>query len=135
MSILTAFGFKQFAPLLPATHIIPHDLIVSHLEPFAARLDIEIINTPYPVKANRTESMAYEEGGPQRYIHFVMNQRTLPLHKSFPSCMYRDDGWCELETFITILEGTLEESQYDYACNGDYAATPYGTITNGAPLS
>lgn len=31
MSILTAFGFTQFAQYLPPTEIVTHDLIVSHL--------------------------------------------------------------------------------------------------------
>ena len=31
MGILTAFGFKQFNAVLPTTHIVPHDLVVSHL--------------------------------------------------------------------------------------------------------
>lgn len=31
MSILTAFGFRQFAAFLPPTHIVPRDLVVSHL--------------------------------------------------------------------------------------------------------
>ena len=134
MSILTAFGFTQFAAVLPADRMVPRDLIVSHVTPFAARLNIEIIDSPHPVKTNRSEDPVYDSGGPVRYIHFILNQRTLPLHTSFPACEYRDDGWCELETFMTILEGTLAEAQYDYSCNGDYAAVPYGTLTNGVPL-
>lgn len=31
MGILTAFGFTQFAAVLPATHIVERDLIVSHM--------------------------------------------------------------------------------------------------------
>lgn len=31
MGILTAFGFTQFNALLPSTHIVEHDLVVSHL--------------------------------------------------------------------------------------------------------
>ena len=34
MGILTAFGFTQFATYLPTDHIIPHDLIVSHMVTF-----------------------------------------------------------------------------------------------------
>ncbi|GAM87896.1 hypothetical protein ANO11243_059240 [Dothideomycetidae sp. 11243] len=133
MSILTAFGFTQFAQVLPATQMVPHDLIVSHLEPFGARLDIEIIEAPHPVCANRSTNPVYETGGPTRYIHFILNQRTLPLHKSFPACPYRDDGWCEVNTFIGVLNGTLAEAQYEYSCNGKYPAVPYGTLTNGVP--
>lgn len=133
MSILTAFDFKQFAPVLPATNQVPHDLIVSHLEPFGARLDIEIIDAPHPVCANRTVRPLYEVGAATKYIHFILNQRTLPLHKSFSGCPYRDDGWCELTTWLDIQKDSLAQAQYNYSCNGVYPAVPYGNVTNGVP--
>ena len=80
MSILTAFGFTQFNTFLPPSHYPgPHNLTVSHLEPFGARLDIEIIQTPSPLNAQRK----YKEGGKTTYIHFILNQRTLPLGLNF----------------------------------------------------
>ncbi|TIA19408.1 phosphoglycerate mutase-like protein [Aureobasidium pullulans] len=133
MSILTAFGFTQFAQFLPSDRIVPHELVVSHLEPFAARLDIEIINAPAPVKASRNNTDLYEEGKATKYIHFILNQRTIPLHRSFPDCEERDDGWCELDTFLAVQSKSFEISQYDWACNGDYEAVPYGEVTNGVP--
>lgn len=136
MAILTAFGFTQFAPVLPATGIVANrSLIVSHMEPFGARLDMEVINTPAPLNGSRASGDCYTEGPPTTYIHFVLNQRTLPLGVSFPACGLRDDGWCELTTFLKVQEAMLEESMYDYACNGDYLAVPYGTLTNGVPLT
>ncbi|KAI9714359.1 MAG: hypothetical protein M1820_000320 [Bogoriella megaspora] len=134
MSILTAFGFTQFSPLLPATHMVAHDLIVSHMEPFGARLDIELIEAPAPVNADRSASDVYLSGPPTTYIHFILNQRTLPLYKSFPACGQRDDGWCEVGTFLDVQESSFDLSQYEYACFGDYPAVPYGDITDGAPL-
>lgn len=72
MSILTAFGFTQFAPVLPATYMpANHSLIVSHMEPFGARLDIEVINTPSPLNGSRSMGDHYEQGPPQTYVHFV----------------------------------------------------------------
>ncbi|KAK5116850.1 hypothetical protein LTR85_009110 [Meristemomyces frigidus] len=136
MAILTAFGLTQFAPVMPATHIPANrSLIVSHMEPFGARLDMEVINTPAPLNSSRACGATYTEGPPTTYIHFVLNQRTLPLGVSFPACGLRDDGWCELTTFLEVQSASLEESMYDYACNGDYPAVPYGTLTNGAPLT
>ncbi|PMD40070.1 phosphoglycerate mutase-like protein [Hyaloscypha variabilis F] len=130
MSILTAFGFKQFNEFLPSTkHPGPHNLTVSHLEPFAARLDIEVIVTPSPLSENRT----YLAGDETTYIHFILNQRTLPLGVSFPECGERVDGWCELDTFLEVQETADALAKYDYACNGDYAAPPYGDVTDGAP--
>ncbi len=133
MSILTAFGFRQFAGFLNQTSYPgPHNLTVSHLEPFAARLDIELIKTPSPLAADRT----YTEGNETTYIHFILNQRTLPLGINFPECdAGRLDGWCELDLFLEAQKGSTELAQYDYACNGDYEAAPWGMITDGAPLT
>lgn len=132
MSILTAFGFKQFAGFLNETFYPgPHNLTVANLEPFAARLDIELIKTPSPLAANRT----YISGNETTYIHFILNQRTLPLGFNFPDCdADRLDGWCELDIFLEVQKDATKLADYDYACNGNYEAVPYGTITNGAPL-
>jgi len=131
MSILTAFGFKQFNEFLPSTkNPGPRNLTVSHLEPFGARLDIEVIKTPHPLAADRT----YTSGNETTYVHFILNQRTLPLGFSFEECGGdRLDGWCELETFLKIQKRSTALANYDYACNGDYPATPYGSVTDGAP--
>ena len=65
MGIITAFGLTQFADVLPDDHIPPHhDLIVSHMEPFGARLDIEVIKTPAPLSGDRKDGDTYENGGP-----------------------------------------------------------------------
>lgn len=136
VGILTAFGFTQFAEVMPETHIPKNrQLIVSHMEPFGARLDIEVIKSPHPLNGTRCYGDNYTDGGETTYIHFILNQRTLPLGISFPKCGKRDDGWCELTTFLEILSTKLDESMYDYSCNGKYPAVPYGTLTNGAPLT
>ena len=135
MGILTAFGFTQFAEFLPATHIkTDRSLIVSHMEPFGARLDIEVITTPQPLSGDRS-SDTYEKGGATRYVHFILNQRTLPLGTSFSECGKRDDGWCELETFLKVQSTKLQEAQYEYSCYGDYPAVKYGKLSNGVPQS
>ena len=136
--VLTAFGLTQFAPVLPTSGPPPdQQLIVSHVQPFAGRLDIEIITAPQPVAANRTESpaTAYTDGPPTSYIHFIINQRTLPLGKSFPACEMRTDGWCELKTFVEIQQQSLMNASYEFACNGKYPAVPYGSVTDGVPLA
>ncbi|KAF4304516.1 Histidine phosphatase superfamily clade-2 [Botryosphaeria dothidea] len=137
MSILTAFGLKQFAPFLPPdAYTANRSLIVSHMEPFAARLDIEVIAAPHPVLPSRAGRAVYNTtAGATKYIHFVLNQRTVPLHASFPECEVRDDGWCELETFMKVQATKLEEAGYEWACWGDYEPVPYGTITDGVPVA
>ncbi|KAF4975295.1 hypothetical protein FZEAL_7893 [Fusarium zealandicum] len=134
VSILTAFGFRQFAEELPADkNPGDHEFTVSHITPFGARLDIEIIKAPKPVSPERN---GYLEGKETKYIHFVLNQRTLPLGKSFPDCdVNRKDGWCELDTFLKVQEEMAEKANFEYACYGDWPSLPYGKITDGAPPS
>ena len=131
MSILTAFGLRQFSSFLPSsTHPGAHNLTVSHLTPFGARLDIEVITTPHPLNANRQ----YEEGDMNTYVHFMLNQRTIPLGVSFEECdLDRLDGWCELSIFLTVVKGEIAKAEYDYACNGDWDAVAYGEVMDGAP--
>ena len=90
-SVLTAFGLKQFsAPFSPDHYTADRSVIVSHMVPFGCRLDIEIIEAPHPVCADRSKD--YESGGPTKYIHFILNQRTIPLGESYPECGKRADG-------------------------------------------
>lgn len=120
MSILTAFGLKQFQPFFPDNFMIPHELVVSHLEPFGARLDIETIVTPQPLnpKRNVPSNMTYLPGGQTMYVHFVVNQRSLPLGYSLPACGMRDDGWCEMGAFLNATANAAALAQYDYSCFG-----------------
>ncbi|KAK7571332.1 hypothetical protein V3481_018548 [Fusarium oxysporum f. sp. vasinfectum] len=134
ISILTAFGFRQFAEKLP-TDKYPgdHEFTVSHITPFGARLDIEIIKAHKPISPARDR---YLEGNDTKYIHFILNQRTIPLGKSFPECDdNRKDGWCELDTFLKVQEEMADKAKFDYACFGDYPSYPYGKVTDGAPPS
>lgn len=132
VSILTAFGLRQFAEELPADRYPgAHNFTVAHITPFGARLDIEIIKTPKPVSPNRD---GYLRGEEQKYVHFILNQRTIPLGLSFPECdADRKDGWCEFDTFVKIQEGMSEKASYDHACHGEYDKESYGKITDGAP--
>ena len=137
-AILTAFGLTQFADVLPTSGPPKNQqLIVSHLQPFGARLDIEIIEAPQPVSASRSSNSTslYEDGGPTTYVHFIINQRTLPLGRSLPECGKRDDGWCEIGAFLKSQQNSLAEAEYDFSCNGDYPVVEYGSITNGVPLA
>ncbi|KAF5657339.1 phytase [Fusarium heterosporum] len=134
ISILAAFGLRQFAEELP-TDRYPgeHQFVVSKLTPFGARLDIEIIKAPKPVSPERD---GYLEGKETKYIHFVLNQRTVPLGRSFPECdVNRKDGWCELDTFIEVQDTMADKAQFDYSCFGDYPSLPYGKVTDGVPPS
>lgn len=132
VAILTAFGIRQFAEELPADRYPgDHAFTVSNVTPFGARLNMEIIKTPKPLSPARD---GYLDGKETKYIHFVLNQRTLPLGKSFPECgPDRVDGWCELETFLKVQEKMPERAKFDYSCFGAYEKEPYGDIIDGVP--
>jgi hypothetical protein len=133
VSVLTAFGLRQFAQLLlPTEHPGAHNFTVSHIAPFGGRLNIEVIWTPKPLAADRS---GYLDGGETKYVHFVLNQRTVPLGWSFPECdVARKDGWCEFDTFLSVQDEMSDLAMYDYACYGDYDSFDYGVIMDGAPM-
>lgn len=135
ISILVAFGLTQFAEYLPTSHIKEdREFVMSYLEPFAGRLDIEIIKAPAPVNPDRSDKKVYLDGRPTSYVHFILNQRTIPLGRSHKECGDRDDGWCEMETFLKVMEEQVELADFDYACFGDYEPPAYGDITDGRPI-
>ncbi|ROW18131.1 hypothetical protein VPNG_00096 [Cytospora leucostoma] len=124
VSVLAAMGLTQFRddpPLSPRSYPGPHNFTVSHVTPFGARLDMEVIRTPRPVRADRS-GYVVEEGegaGETKYIHFVLNQRTIPLGWSFPECdAARVDGWCELETFLRVQEEMPKLANFEETCFG-----------------
>lgn len=129
---LTAFGLTQFAkPMDSTAHPGKHNFTVSHLTPFAARLEIEIIKTPKPLMANRS---GYLKGKETKYVHFVLNQRTIPLGWSIQECDdSRIDGWCEFDAFLRAQERMPGLAKFELACFGDLEIAPYGTYTDGTP--
>jgi hypothetical protein len=135
ISILVAFGLTQFADYLPTSHIKEdREFVMSYMMPFAGRLDIEIIKAPAPVNPDRSDKKVYLDGEPTDYVHFVLNQRTIPLGRSHADCGDRDDGWCEMDTFIKVMQKQIELADYDYACFGDYHPPAYGDIKDGRPI-
>ncbi|PYH98477.1 acid phosphatase, partial [Aspergillus ellipticus CBS 707.79] len=161
ISVLTAFGLRQFADLtLPPDHHHHHDdnnnnneneneetpfrpppdraFQTSKLVPFGARINIEIIRAPHEIKWNRKqhERDPYVDGTEEtEYVHFLVNQRTVPLHASFPKeCRHRHDGWCELKAFLDVQKKSLHKAKYDYACVGDWELGKFGDVQDGVPV-
>jgi hypothetical protein len=122
ISVLAAMGLTQFQddpPLSPKAYPGQHNFTVSHLTPFGARLDIEVIRAPKPVRADRTGYLEGQGAGETKYIHFVLNQRTVPLGWSFPECdVTRVDGWCELETFLKVQDEMPKLANFEETCFG-----------------
>ena len=142
-SVITAFGLTQFNQTLPTTGPPPkQQMIVSHITPFGTRLVLEVIKAPAPVKpvrptaANATTADFYGNGSATSYVHMILNQRTIPLNASYAACGKRDDGWCELSTFMNILSTKLTEARYAYSCFANYPAVPFGgNVTDGTPTT
>lgn len=141
-SILVALGMKQFSDLLSNSTITPNrNVTVSHITPFAARVVWEQITTPQPLKAKRPKKTStsmsdfYDPGGETSYIHMTIGQRTVPLGLSYPECGQRDDGWCEMNTYMTILGGLLEQARYEYSCFGEYPNADWLNVTDGVPVT
>lgn len=134
IAAMVAMDFRQYAKLLdPTKYDSDHHFVMGNIQPFASRLDIEVIESPHPVPSHRNSS-SRDSAPPTKYIHFILNQRTIPLHENFDVCEYRDDGWCELETWLKKQETSLEDSMYDYACHSDdYEAGKHGDFWNGTP--
>ncbi|KKK16918.1 hypothetical protein ARAM_002667 [Aspergillus rambellii] len=138
VSVLTALGFKQFASFLPASgpprH---HQFRTNTVVPFASRINIEIIRSPHEIRHRRSRHRhadPYIPGtGETHYVHFLLNQRTLPMYSSFKQCGRRDDGWCELSTFLDIQKKSLERAQFEYSCTGDWEIGEYGSVHDGVP--
>ncbi|KAJ5085866.1 hypothetical protein N7532_010637 [Penicillium argentinense] len=139
VSVLTAFGLKQFADFLPLTGPPKNQQFsTSRLVPFAGRFNIEIIKAPHKVSTTRSSKASkksdYIAGtGETSYVHFIQNQRTVPLHASFEACDYRDDGWCELPIFLKVQKESLAKAEYEYACFGNWTMGSYGAVRNGVP--
>lgn len=68
------------------------------------------------------------------YLHFVLNQRTLPLGVSFPECGARRDGWCEMDTFLKLMETKTKEAKFEESCFGDWELGPLGSVVDGIPV-
>jgi hypothetical protein len=142
-SIITALGMTQFNQSLPTSGPPANQqAVVSHMTPFGARMVWEIIAAPHPLRSTRpaygsnaTLSDYYETNGTAtKYVHVTLSQRTVPLGKSYAECGQREDGWCELETYLNVLGGLLDQADFEYACFGNYASVEYGEISDGRPL-
>ncbi|GMM37382.1 hypothetical protein DASC09_047070 [Saccharomycopsis crataegensis] len=102
---------------------------VSDIVPFAGHLVFEVIECDEPVPSDR--SAESQQGQTIKYVHALLNDRTLPLdQRSISSCAERADGWCEFNTFVSYLESLHDEAMFDYSCYGSYSSDP---VTNGVP--
>ena len=95
-------------------------------------MHVNNLDIPLPVSGDPQASAYESEGGETTYVHLLMNQRTIPLGRSITECGERDDGWCELQTFVKVQKENIAKAKYDESCFGDYSIPAYGDITTGA---
>ncbi|GKZ66189.1 hypothetical protein AnigIFM50267_011029 [Aspergillus niger] len=149
LGVLTAFGLRQFADLpfpdytnqnfmdvYPPRH---HAFQTAKIIPFAGRLNIEIIRAPHKINPRRSHHDRHQDTymkhtGETEYVHFLLNQRTVPLHKSLPECSFRSDGWCELDAFLRAQKDSLRKAEYDFSCVGEWDLGDFGDVWDGVPV-
>ncbi|RDH31170.1 histidine phosphatase superfamily [Aspergillus welwitschiae] len=149
LGVLTAFGLHQFADLpfpdytnqnfmdvYPPRH---HAFQTAKIIPFAGRLNIEIIRAPHKINPRRSHHDRHQDTymkhtGETEYVHFLLNQCTVPLHKSLPECSFRSDGWCELDAFLRAQKDSLQKAEYDFSCVGEWDLGDFGDVWDGVPV-
>ncbi|GKZ28335.1 hypothetical protein AbraIFM66950_003592 [Aspergillus brasiliensis] len=154
-SVLVAFGLRQFADLpFPEYHHTGddedskyppprynHSFQTAKIIPFAGRLNIEIIRAPHKINPHRSHLDHHQDNiylnhtKETEYVHFLLNQRTVPLHQSLPECCpFRSDGWCELDAFLRAQRDSLRKAEYDFSCWGKWDLGEFGEVWDGVPV-
>lgn len=113
----------------------PHrHFILSNLTPFGGRLITETIGcsiaNPSPVRKHRTQYTPTQYGydpknATHKFVRMRLNNGILPLNtikggKCGNATSGRVDGMCAMEGFLESQSKAFEESQYAYACFGNY---------------
>ncbi|KAJ3482023.1 hypothetical protein NLG97_g7676 [Lecanicillium saksenae] len=137
ISVLTALSVDYFKkpptldeyPPSSNTHVT-----LSHLTPFGANLITEQIgcssSNPEPVENRRVQYSPGQYGydaknATHKFIRMRLNNAIVPLNtirggKCGDSTSGRLDGMCELDAFLESQAKAFEESNYQYACFGNY---------------
>ncbi|EXJ91858.1 hypothetical protein A1O3_00408 [Capronia epimyces CBS 606.96] len=151
ISVLTAASVDYFRDPPSLTDYPPdanRHFILSHLTPFAARLVTEVVGcgsgNPRP-QPSRTQYYSSQYGydasnATHKFLRMRLNNGILPLSTVRGGyCGNRTDGLCPLNSFIKSQAGAFDQSNYQYACFGNYTVdypnngTDYdGTIFSGS---
>ncbi|ATY58268.1 Histidine phosphatase clade-2 [Cordyceps militaris] len=137
ISALTALSVDYFKkhPTLDEYPPNPNaQFTLSHLTPFGANLITEQIGcssaNPEPVENRRVQYTANQYGydaknATHKFIRMRLNNGIVPLNtirggKCGDSTKGRLDGLCELGAFLDSQANTFQDSNYQYACFGNY---------------
>ncbi|KAK6375842.1 uncharacterized protein PV06_01580 [Exophiala oligosperma] len=152
ISVLTAASLDYLRDPPSLTDYPPdpqRHFILSHLTPFAARLITEVIGcgsgNPSPQNTTRTQYYTSQYGyqasnATYKFVRMRLNNGILPLSTIRGGyCGNRPDGMCPLSAFLKSQESSFDQSNYQYACFGNYTVnwpnngTDYdGTIFSGS---
>ncbi|ODV95791.1 hypothetical protein PACTADRAFT_84670 [Pachysolen tannophilus NRRL Y-2460] len=134
INIFTALGLNQFKSNFTGKGPDvdgEQPFRISKLVPFASQTYFEVIECESEVPADR--SKAYANGtSTTSYIHMVVNENTIPLNKSIPTCGDRVDGWCEFDTFIDHLETLWNDDEFDAICYGSTSSLTNSTSSSNS---
>lgn len=132
-SVMAALNFKQFSRAMPDAGPVPDTeyYSTSKITPFAARLVVEVIECSAPATTSRKNAKEEEEHT-EEYIHFLLNQRTLPVPALPDSGLRKGDGWIKLDAWLEMMRSSNDLAQWDKACFGEYP-TDGIDYTDGRP--
>lgn len=118
-SVVTALDFSQFSTSMPRDGPVEgvEYYSTSKITPFAARLTAEIIEC----------SDVNDD-----FIHFTLNQRTVPLDAKYGNGYKQGDGWANLSSWLKGMSVRNELAEWNYACYGEYDFDGID-ITDGRP--
>lgn len=145
VSVLTAMSVDYFRDPPSLTQFPPNPnrhFILSHLTPFGGRLITETIGCsspdPSPIKSHRTQYTPTQYGyspsnASYKFVRMRLNNGIVPLNTirggaCGNATSGRVDGMCGMEGFLRSQRDAYQESNYDYACFGNYTI---GNATSG----
>jgi hypothetical protein len=146
ISLLTAMSVDYFYNPPSLTEYPPgpnRTFVLSRLTPFGANLITEVIGckdqNPEPVQKQRTQYTPGQYGydpnnAPYKFVRMRLNNGILPLDSIRGGlCAGREDGLCDLGSFIQSQADIETLANYQYACFGNYsiAGQPIGADYDG----
>jgi hypothetical protein len=122
INIITALNLSNFATYPPPDDHIPdkRSFIMSELGPFAANIQFQLLSC---------------DSAPEPQIRVIINDGVSPL-TGIQGCPKQKDGMCPLSTFVKSQEKIIQETDWDWSCNGDWTKRPpseWQTTTGDAP--
>jgi hypothetical protein len=133
VSVLTAMSFDYLNDPPSLTQYPPNPnrhFILSHLTPFGGRLITEVVGcasaNPTPVPNHRTQYYPTQYGynpanATHKFLRMRLNNGILPLSDiRGGACGNRTDGMCPLSGFLKSQATAYAQSNYDFACFGNY---------------